>query len=72
MQRDYDMWFGQDRRASACIACGQCEEKCPQSLTIFEIMKKALTSYLTEAGVISTLFLGFAVRCSISMATTRF
>jgi len=41
VQRDYDMWFGQDRRASACIACGQCEEKCPQSLSIIEIMKKA-------------------------------
>jgi len=41
VKKDYDMWFGKERIASSCIACGQCEDQCPQSLPIIEIMKKA-------------------------------
>lgn len=41
IKKDYDMWFGEERIASSCIACGQCEDQCPQSLPIIEIMKKA-------------------------------
>lgn len=41
IKNDYDMWFGKKRIASSCIACGQCEEQCPQSLPIIEIMKNA-------------------------------
>lgn len=41
IKKDYDMWFGKERIASSCIACGQCEAQCPQSLPVIEIMKKA-------------------------------
>lgn len=41
IKKDYDMWFGKERIASSCIACGQCEDQCPQSLPIIEIMEKA-------------------------------
>ncbi len=41
IKKDYDMWFGKERIASSCIACGQCEDQCPQNLPIIEIMEKA-------------------------------
>ena len=41
VKKDYDMWFGKTRIASSCIACGQCEDQCPQRLPIIEIMEKA-------------------------------
>lgn len=30
----------EDKRASACVACKECEEKCPQHIEISEMMKK--------------------------------
>ena len=31
-------WLSEDKRASACIQCRECEEKCPQSIPISEWM----------------------------------
>jgi len=32
--------LAEDARASACVACGECEEKCPQSIEVSELMPK--------------------------------
>lgn len=37
----YNMFIVPKRRASACIECGECEEKCPQHLPIIKIMKES-------------------------------
>ena len=34
----YGRFFPEAERASACSACGQCEEKCPQSIEISKLM----------------------------------
>jgi len=34
----YNPWLPEDERASACIQCRECEEKCPQSILISELM----------------------------------
>jgi predicted aldo/keto reductase-like oxidoreductase len=34
----YNNWIPEDKRASACIQCRECEEKCPQSILISEWM----------------------------------
>ncbi|MDY6875515.1 MAG: aldo/keto reductase [Chloroflexota bacterium] len=34
----YNTWLPEDERASACIQCRECEEKCPQSIPISEWM----------------------------------
>jgi predicted aldo/keto reductase-like oxidoreductase len=41
IKRDYDVFVPPKRRGSACIECGECEEKCPQHLPIIKIMKEA-------------------------------
>lgn len=35
-------------RASACIACGQCESACPQHLPIIEVLKEAAEAFDTK------------------------
>lgn len=37
----YNLMLGSDERASACIECGECEEKCPQHIEIREKLKLA-------------------------------
>lgn len=41
IKSDYDLFIAPKRRASACIECGDCEEKCPQHLPIIQIMKES-------------------------------
>ena len=36
----YNMWIAEEKRASACIQCRECEEKCPQSIRISEWMPR--------------------------------
>lgn len=42
-QFEYNTWM--TAHASDCVACGQCEEKCPQSLKIIDIMKDAAEQF---------------------------
>ncbi|MGD0657520.1 MAG: aldo/keto reductase [Syntrophorhabdales bacterium] len=37
----YNMFMSPERRASACIECGECEEKCPQHISIRDELKAA-------------------------------
>jgi len=34
-------WVGKEHQADQCIECGECEEKCPQGISIIEWLKKA-------------------------------
>jgi len=36
----YSLWILEEKRASACIQCAECEEKCPQSIPISELMER--------------------------------
>ncbi|RLC76620.1 MAG: aldo/keto reductase [Chloroflexi bacterium] len=36
----YNLWIPEENRASACIQCAECEEKCPQGITISELMER--------------------------------
>lgn len=40
---EYETWM--TAHASDCVACGQCEEKCPQGLKIIDIMKDAAQEF---------------------------
>ena len=37
-REEYNNWIDEEKRASACIQCRECEEKCPQSILISEWM----------------------------------
>ena len=37
----------EEKRASACVSCGQCEEACPQNLEIIDLMEK-VTGYFEK------------------------
>jgi predicted aldo/keto reductase-like oxidoreductase len=39
--RDYYAAVPEDRRATACNECGQCEQTCPNRLAIIEKLKEA-------------------------------
>lgn len=38
---DFDTWVHPKRRGSACVSCNACQEHCPQSLPVAEIMSRA-------------------------------
>lgn len=40
-QRMYKVFVAPENRADQCTECGECEEKCPQKITIAECMKHA-------------------------------
>jgi predicted aldo/keto reductase-like oxidoreductase len=46
----YNAFFPPEQRASVCIECGECEEKCPQHIPIREEMKKVHAALYREAG----------------------
>jgi len=37
---EYNIIMPEDQRASACVECGECEEKCPQQIAIMDELKK--------------------------------
>ena len=37
-REEYNSWLSEDQRASECIQCRECEEKCPQGILISEWM----------------------------------
>ena len=46
----YNAFMFPEQRASACIECGECEEKCPQHIPIREELKKVHAALYREAG----------------------
>jgi predicted aldo/keto reductase-like oxidoreductase len=44
----YNTFMTPEQRASACVDCGECEEKCPQHIPIREELKKAHASLHRE------------------------
>ena len=45
----YNAFLPPEQRASACVECGECEEKCPQHIQIHEELKKVHTTLFREA-----------------------
>jgi predicted aldo/keto reductase-like oxidoreductase len=37
---EYNVFMPEDQRASACVECGECEEKCPQQIAIRDELKR--------------------------------
>jgi predicted aldo/keto reductase-like oxidoreductase len=42
----YMQWVPEAERGDRCLACGECESKCPQGIAIIEWLEKA-DRYLT-------------------------
>jgi predicted aldo/keto reductase-like oxidoreductase len=38
-------WLKEHERASRCVGCGQCEEHCPQNISIREHLEKIADTY---------------------------
>jgi predicted aldo/keto reductase-like oxidoreductase len=39
-RESYNVWLPENERASACLDCDECEDKCPQSIPISEWMPR--------------------------------
>ena len=39
--RSHYAWIKEEQRAEQCIACGECEEQCPQGISIIEWLERA-------------------------------
>lgn len=50
LRRDYEMDVPAKKSPTNCIACGECEQKCPQKLPVSDLMQK--TARIYEEGVI--------------------
>ena len=42
---EYTQWVAKGRHASGCIACGSCEEKCPQHLPIIQALRETAETF---------------------------
>jgi predicted aldo/keto reductase-like oxidoreductase len=49
-QMMYNMMMPEGQRASSCIECGECEEKCPQQIEIMEELKNVHSVLHMEGG----------------------
>jgi predicted aldo/keto reductase-like oxidoreductase len=45
---EYSNWVPVKNRADLCVACGECEEKCPQGIPISEWMVKIDQIFASE------------------------
>ncbi len=48
--RAFYTWLRPDERADQCIACGECEEKCPQHLAVPDLLEEAHAFLTSEGG----------------------
>ena len=46
----YNMFLPEGQRASSCVECGECEEKCPQQIEIMEELKNVHSVLHMEGG----------------------
>jgi len=42
------MFIPEKSRASQCVACGECEDKCPQNLSIMDALAQIKVLFETE------------------------
>jgi predicted aldo/keto reductase-like oxidoreductase len=47
-RKEYDMFIAKEAKASLCISCGACEEKCPQNLNIMEALAQTTKLFETN------------------------
>lgn len=47
-RKEYEMFIAKEAKASLCISCGACEEKCPQNLNIMEALAQTTRLFETN------------------------
>jgi len=45
MKKNYNMFIKEPNRASRCVSCGECEEKCPQNIPIREKLQDVVNLF---------------------------